>query len=404
MCIQGTPRHMIRIAIIGGGIGGLAAALALLRHGFEVEVHEQAGELREVGAGIQIGANGTRILHALGLAEALSQTQVIPSGKEARLWSSGERWRMLDLGAIAVERYGSPHILMHRGDLHTILRAAIERIRPDAVRLGRRCVALRQDRESIEVLFEGGARAEAALVIGADGIHSQVRAVLFGEDAAEFTGCVAWRGLVPMHRLPPHLARPAATSWLGPAGHVLHYPVRRGELMNFIAFVERSDWKIESWTAAGTTAELGEDFRGWHADVHEIIRHIEVPYKWALWGRAPMPRWSVGRATLLGDACHPTLPFLGQGAVMALEDAYVLAECVKKYPDPATALSRYEHARRERTAAIVHAAAQTRQRALSPAFAHADGVRAYLAREWEQGPVTARYDKVYAYDATSVAI
>jgi len=117
-----------------------------------------------------------------------------------------------------------------------------------------------------------------------------------------------------------------------------------------------------------------------------------------------MPRWSVGRATLLGDACHPTLPFLGQGAVMALEDAYVLAECVKKYPDPATALSRYEHARRERTAAIVHAAAQTRQRALSPAFAHADGVRAYLAREWEQGPVTARYDKVYAYDATSVAI
>jgi salicylate hydroxylase len=395
---------MSRIAIIGGGIGGLAAALALLRHGFEVEVYEQSGELREVGAGIQIGANGTRVLHKLGLEQALRRTQVIPSGKEARLWSSGERWRMLDLGAIAVERYGSPHILMHRGDLHAILFQAMERIRPDVVRLGQRCSGLRQDGGGVELLFEGGASTQAALVIGADGIHSKIREALFGGDSAEFTGCVAWRGLVPMQRLPPRLARPAATSWLGPSGHVLHYPVRRGELMNFIAFVERSDWTIESWSAAGTTEELGADFRGWHADVHEIIRHVDVPYKWALWVRAPMPRWSVGRATLLGDACHPTLPFLGQGAVMALEDAYVLAECVKKYPDPATALARYEHARRERTAAVVHAAAQTRKRALSPAFARADAVKAYLAREWEQGPVTARYDKVYAYDATSVAV
>jgi salicylate hydroxylase len=395
---------MSRIAIIGGGIGGLAAALALLRCSLDVEVYEQSGELREVGAGIQIGANGTRVLHALGLAQALRATQVIPSGKEARLWSSGERWKTLDLGAIAVERYGSPHIMMHRGDLHAILLEAIERMKPGVVRLGQRCIGLRQDRGSAEILFEGGKRAEAALVVGADGIHSRVREALFGKDAPEFTGCVAWRGLVPMRRLPPHLAQPTATSWLGPAGHVLHYPVRRGELMNLIAFVERSDWTIESWTAAGTTQELGEDFRGWHADVHEIIRHIEVPYKWALWGRAPMPRWSADRATLLGDACHPTLPFLGQGAVMALEDAYVLAECVKKYSDFASALNRYERARRERTAAVVHAAAQTRKRAFSPAFANADGVKAYLAREWEQGPVTARYDKVYAYDATSVTV
>jgi salicylate hydroxylase len=196
-----------------------------------------------------------------------------------------------------------------------------------------------------------------------------------------------------------------ATSWLGPAGHVLHYPVRRGELMNFIAFVERTDWRVESWTVAGTIAELAQDFRGWHCDVHEIIRNIDVPYKWALWVRPPMERWSVGRVTLLGDACHPTLPFLGQGAVMAIEDAYVLAGCLKKYAgDHATALAKYENARRDRTAAVVRASAETRNRAFNPALADAEGVTAYLAREWEQGPVMARYDKVYAYDATSIAI
>jgi salicylate hydroxylase len=134
--------------------------------------------------------------------------------------------------------------------------------------------------------------------------------------------------------------------------------------MNFIGFVERADWRVESWTVAGTTAELADDFKGWHPDVHEIIRNIGIPYKWALWGRPAMERWSVGRVSLLGDACHPTLPFLGQGAVMALEDAYVLAGCLKKYAgDHATALARYQNARRERTAAVVRAAAETRKRA-----------------------------------------
>jgi salicylate hydroxylase len=394
-----------KIVVIGGGIGGLTAALALLREGLEVEVYEQSGELKEVGAGVQIGANGTRVLHALGLRQALERSQVVPAGKEARLWNTGQSWRTLDLGAISVERYGSPHITMHRGDLHAVLVDAIRAIRPDVVQLGQRCAALAPSSEGVEVRFESGRTAHAALVIGADGIHSSVRPALFGKDSPQFTGCVAWRGLVPMHQLPQHLARSTATSWLGPAGHVLHYPVRRGELMNFIAFVERDDWRIESWTVAGTIAELADDFLGWHSDVHEIIRNIDVPYKWALWVRPPMERWSVGRVTLLGDACHPTLPFLGQGAVMAIEDAYVLAGCLKKYAgEPATALAKYETARRERTAAIVRAAAETRSRAFDRALADAAGVAAYLAREWEKEPVMARYDKVYAYDATSVAI
>jgi salicylate hydroxylase len=394
-----------KIVIIGGGIGGLATTLALLRNDLDVEVYEQSSELKEVGAGVQIGANGTRVLHALGLKAALERTQVIPSGKEARLWSTGETWKTLDLGAIAVERYGSPHIMMHRGDLHAALADGIRSISPDALRLGQRTVGLAQTNAGVEVLFENGNTATAALVIGADGIHSKIREILFGQDSAEFTGCVAWRGLIAMQELPEHLAKNSATSWLGPAGHVLHYPVRSGKLMNFISFVERTDWQVESWTVRGTTEELIDDFRGWHPDVHAMIRGIETPYKWALWGRRPMERWSKGRVTLLGDACHPTLPFLGQGAVMALEDAYVLAQCVRRYfSDQSTAFARYETARRDRTAAVVRAAAETRQRAFDKALADADGAEAFLAREWHQEPVMARYDKVYAYDATCVAI
>jgi 2-polyprenyl-6-methoxyphenol hydroxylase-like FAD-dependent oxidoreductase len=394
-----------KIIVIGAGIGGLAAALALLRKGLDVEVYEQSSELKEVGAGVQIGANGTRVLHALGLKAALERTQVIPSGKEARLWNTGESWTTLNLGAIAVERYGSPHIVMHRGDLHAALADAVRAMKAGAVKLGHRFVGLAQTGESVEVLFQNGQSAAAALLIGADGIHSKVRETLFGTGLPKFTGCVAWRGLIPMHELPRHLAKSTATSWLGPAGHVLHYPVRSGQLMNFISFVERTDWRVESWTVRGATEELANDFSGWHPDVHTMIRGIETPYKWALWVRDPMASWSRGRVTLLGDACHATLPFLGQGAVMALEDAYVLAECVGKYSDDhTTAFARYEFARMERTGAVVRAAAETRKRAFDKALADPSGAAAYLAQEWHQEPVMARYDKVYAYDATSIAI
>ena len=162
-----------------------------------------------------------------------------------------------------------------------------------------------------------------------------------------------------MEKLPEHLQQMQGTNWLGPHGHVLHYPVRRGEIMNFISFVERDDWQIESWVTQGTQDELANDFRGWHSDVHEIIGRIETPYKWALMVRGPMARWSVGRVTLLGDACHPTLPFLGQGGVMAIEDGYIVAACLAKYfDDPATAFARYEDIRRERTATVVRKGAR----------------------------------------------
>jgi 2-polyprenyl-6-methoxyphenol hydroxylase-like FAD-dependent oxidoreductase len=394
-----------KVGIIGAGIGGLTAALALLQRGFEVEVHEQAHELKEVGAGIQISSNGTHVLYALGLKDALDRVQVLPSGRQIRHWSTGETWSWFELGPATAQRYGTPHVMLHRGDLHALLAAAVRRHKPDAIKLGRRCVEVSQSGKQVEIRFAGGDIARAAFVIGADGIHSKVRECLFGPDRPAFTGVVAWRGLVPMQRLPAHIAQPLGANWLGPRGHVLHYPVRRGELMNYISFVERDDWQVESWTVAGTTEELANDYRGWHPDVHAIIRNIGVPFKWALMLRGPMERWSRGRITLLGDACHPTLPFLGQGGVMAIEDAYVVAACLAKYADdPEAAFARYEAIRRERTAMVVRKSHENRAQAFSPALAERDAVAASVVRDWQRVRVKERLDWLYAYDATSAEI
>jgi salicylate hydroxylase len=394
-----------KIAVIGAGIGGLAAALALLRRGLDVDVYEQASELKEVGAGVQISSNGTRVLDALGLEDALARVQVVSSKREIRHWRTGETWNWFELGETSAQRYGTRHMMLHRGDLHGILADAVRSLKADAIHLGKRCVAVTQAEGQAEAGFETGEIAKAAFLIGADGIHSKVRECLFGADRPEFTGCVAWRGLVPMERLATGISHKIGTNWLGPNGHVLHYPVRRGELMNFISFIERDDWQVESWMIEGTTDELANDFRGWHPNVQALIQNIDAPFKWALMVRRPMDAWTKGRITLLGDACHPTLPFLGQGAVMAIEDAYVVAACLDKYfSDPASAFARYEGIRRERTAAVVRKSHENRKQAFSPALADENEVAASVAREWQQVRVAERLDWLYTYDATALTI
>jgi len=392
------------IAIVGAGIGGLTAALSLIRQGIGVDVYEQAPELKELGAGVQISSNGTRVLYALGLGEAIERLGVIVAGKEIRLWSTGQTWKLFDLGAESVERYGSPYMMFHRGDLHAALLGAIRHERPDAIHLNRKCIGVTQADDCVTIQFESGETATAPLVIGADGVQSRVRFSVFGADRPEFTGIVCWRVLVPRERVPESIRMKVGTNWVGPGGHVVHYPVRGGALLNLVGLMERDDWRVESWTVQGSKDEFHGDFRNWHPDIHAMIDSGDIPYKWALFARPPMPAWTNGRVTLLGDACHSMLPMMAQGAVMAIEDGMVLGRCVAKYGATPEALQRYETVRRDRANRCVAASIDNAKRFHNPDLAHAAGAEAYVTREWQEDKVTARYEWLFTYDATAVPI
>jgi salicylate hydroxylase len=295
--------------------------------------------------------------------------------------------------------------MVHRGDFHRVLRLAVEDAKPGAIHLGRRAIACtsRNDRAVLE--FQDGSRAEGDLVVGADGVHSRLRAHLFAAAEPNFTGLMAWRGIVPMERLPAELRRPVGANWHGPGGHVVTYPLRRGTLLNFVGVVERDDWRGESWTERGTKEECARDFRGWHPLIHAIIDSLDAAYKWALIGRAPMQSWSRGRATLLGDACHPTLPFLAQGAIMAMEDGVVLARCVEALgSDVSGALRRYETLRLERTSRVVAGSAANTKRFHNSVLADPALARDYMQREYPPDKGRTLFDWLFEYDATTVPI
>ncbi len=394
---------MADILIAGAGLGGLTAALALIQRGHRVRVFEQASDLREVGAGVQLGANGTRILIALGLEPAMQQVVCAAAGKEIRLGTTGQTWPVFDLGETSVQRFGAPYWMVHRGDFHRVLLEAVRLADPDAVRPGNAAIGFDRTADSVTLHLANGDHAAGDLLIGADGVHSRIRTQMFGQGAARFTGIMAWRGLVPMDRLPPHLRRMVGANWIGAGGHVVTYPLRRGELLNFVGVVERDDWRVESWNEPGTQQECLHDLRNWHDDVKTIIRCIDTPYKWALLGREPLDRFAQGRVCVMGDAAHPTLPFLAQGANMALEDAVVIARCLELSP-PAEALARYQAARLERTAAIVRGSADNTKRFHNPALGNPEGAAAYVEREFQADKVSQRYDWLYDYNALTVPV
>jgi salicylate hydroxylase len=395
-------KHHILIA--GGGIGGMAAALALLNLGHDVDVYEQAPELKEFGAGVQISPNGTRALHALGVLEALRPLSCDTQRKEIRLWNTGRSWKLFDLGAEAIERYGFPYVTVFRPDLLKVLHDAVAARKPGAIHLGRRAVGVTQHDGRVVLALEDGASVRGDALIGADGVHSRVRHCLFGGDNPRFFGMIAWRGVIPMERVPHHISRDKATNWIGVGGHVVHYPLRAGGLMNFVGIMERSDWRLESWTMQGTAQECMNDHSGWHEHVQALIAAAPELFKWALMGRDPLPRWTHEHVTLLGDACHPTLPMLAQGAVMAIEDAVILGRCFDKYGDVATALARYQDARIDVTTRKVIGAHDNAVRFHNPALATEVGATAYVDREWSRDAIIRRYEWIFTYDVEAVAI
>ena len=395
----------MNICIVGAGLGGLSAALALLQKGFRVTVLEQAAALGEIGAGVQLGPNAVGVLYRLGLQTALEQVTCETLGKRVRLWNTGQTWPLFDLGTVSREMYGYPYLTVHRADLHQVLVDAVRALQPDALVLNAKLQSLLAHSDGVQLHLADGRVWAADAVIGADGVHSMVRAALFGEDAPRYSGVMAWRGVIDASKLPAHMREPYGTNWVGPGAHVVQYPLRQGALMNFVGAIEGTHWAVESWSERGTREECLADFVGWHEEVQAMIHAIDVPYKWVLKVRAPMDTWSRGPVTLLGDACHPTLPFLAQGAAMAIEDGYMLARALALCPtEPAQAFARYEAVRKDRTARVVEGSAANTQRFHNPALAHAQGAAEYVAREWSEERVKERYEWLFTYDIDAVVI
>jgi len=341
-----------RIAVVGGGIGGLTAAIALAAAGQRVRVHEQAPVFGHVGADINLTPNAVRALDGLGLGEGLRRTAARPTHRISRVWNTGEETSRLAMAATAEERYGSPQLTMHRADLLAVLEAAL----PDGMlSLGRRVVGLAETDDAVTLTFADGSTEEADVVVGADGIHSAVRTAILGADKPVFTGVVAFRAVVPADRLRavPNLG--AFTKWWGPdpQTQIVTFPLNRGEDVFIFATAPQESWLEESWTTPGDVRELRAMYAGFHSEARALLDAADAVLKSALYIREPLPRWSTARVSLLGDACHPMMPFMAQGAGQAIEDAVVLSRALSAEPaSSADALRAYENTRRGRTARI----------------------------------------------------
>jgi salicylate hydroxylase len=340
-----------KIVIAGAGIGGLCAALALAKRGFEVAVYEQSSQLGEVGAGLQLSPNAMHVLQALGLANQIKAKAFSPESAVMRHYQTGKTYFTVPLGDDAIQKYGAAYLHIHRADLHTILYNACEKMKV-SIHLGQSIQSYQQASNGLNIQFENGESLTANLLVGADGIKSKIQACMLGPTPAKFTGQVAWRGVIEANKLPEKLVKPNANLWVGPGKHFVSYYLRGGDLVNFVAVQERSDWQKESWNELGDISELQQTFSGWHPEVTELLAATESCFLWALFDRQPLNRWTDQHIALLGDACHPMLPFLAQGAAMAIEDSYALAHCLASDSNTQTALQTYQNLRLPRTSNI----------------------------------------------------
>jgi salicylate hydroxylase len=342
----------MRIAIIGAGITGLAAAIALRRFGHSVTVFEQAAKFRRIGAAICLTPNSVRALDGLGVGAALRATAFQPTHRLSRTWDTGAETSRIELGRAAEEKYGCPQLTTHRADLLSALEGAVP---GDAIRLNARLSALEQSAGGVELRFADGTGMTADVVIGADGIHSTVRKSLLPEEAPRFAGMVAYRAIVPVSRFSGRDFG-CFTKWWGPVGQsqIVHFLIDQGRELFIFATAAEEAWRQESWSSEGDIDELRASFAGYHEEARTLLAATDAALKTALFDRDPLPGWSRGRVTLAGDAAHPMMPFMAQGAAMGIEDAVVLARCLEGVSgrDVPAALSKYEKARHERGSRI----------------------------------------------------
>lgn len=354
-------RHKILIA--GAGIGGLTAAANLFQSGHDVTVFEQAPDLTEVGAGLQLSANATHVLQHLGLGAALAEVGVRPGAYVFRLHDTGEKIQRFALSDQHEKLHGAPYYQVHRADVHTLLAEKVREFKRDGIRLNCRVIGFEERSNGVKLRLADGTAVEGDLLVGADGLKSIVCRQMVGNVPATYTGDAAWRITVPVERLPHDFMEQVMMVWMGPGRHVVAYYLRAGALLNFVGLVETDEVSEESWTAKFPWKRFKADFAGWHADVQTIIDAAdrEACYRWSLHYRQTVRNWSTRRVTLLGDAVHPTLPYLAQGACMAIEDAAVLMRALDQADEIPDALELYQRNRIERTVRIVNQSTANRK-------------------------------------------
>jgi 2-polyprenyl-6-methoxyphenol hydroxylase and related FAD-dependent oxidoreductases len=395
-------KHMVkRVVISGAGIGGLATALSCAKQGFDVTVLEQAKEIKEVGAGLQMSPNAMKVLQALDVSERLASVSFSPEYAGIRHYQTGAYFLKSPLGEAAVHRYDAPYWHLHRADLISVLYQACLENQVD-IKLNTQVTGYQNQPKQVEVQTNQG-KITADILVGADGIKSTTRQAMKGEEAVEFTGQVAWRGTINTKQHPDLHIPPEACVWAGPAKHLVTYYLRGGDLINFVAVEEKADWQHENWRQEGDINTLRASFSGWHPTVTKLLEACDESFIWALNSRPQLDSWRDGRVVLLGDACHPMLPFMAQGAAMAIEDAYVLSKSLKEHGDD-IGLNHYQDARIPRTRAI-----QAMSKSNTSLFhMHGGAVGALrlnavrLATRFMPSVANTKLDPVYGYDATKV--
>ncbi len=382
-----------RVLIVGGGIGGLTAALALGRAGYRVAVYEQAPEFSEIGAGIMLTPNATRVLRHLGLEAALDRAALRPSASVYRRFDDASVIGDAPLAEAMETAYGAPYFHIHRSDLLDVLLAAVRAQGAAELSAGRMARDCSQEGGEVTVQFRNGDAAVGDLLLACDGIRSTLRGRLLAGAEPRFRGQVAWRSLVPADGLPERVTARESVVWIGRDRHIVQYVLRGGSLVNYVAIAVQDRWTGEGWTRPAKRSELRAGFAGWHEDVQSLLEATPAGalYKWGLFDRDPLEQWVYGRIALLGDAAHPMLPFMAQGSAMAIEDAVILARCVEAYDDLEVALSRYQAVRRERTARVI-----LQSRAQTSLYQRLSGDK--------KRQRAASTDWVYGFDATNCAI